>query len=135
MFFYCMNEQTASTPSTAAARRKKTSRILFEFTGKEFSIQSKENPQGLHKAAAAWLQVLKDAGKALDRDECLTKLAKLDTGTSQQPIRIIYYWKKTLVDGGWIRLTKKESAKPKAEAAPAPVPAPVAATAPTPPPA
>jgi hypothetical protein len=129
-----MNEQTVPPTSNAATRRKKTSRILFEFTGKEFSIQSKENPQGLHKAAAAWLQVLKDAGKALDRDECLAKLVALDTGTSQQPIRIIYYWKKTLVDGGWIRLTKKESAKPKAEATPATPPV-IPPTTATPPPA
>ena len=122
-----MSDQTAASSNTTT-RRKKTSRTLFEYTGKAFSVLSKENPQGLHKAAVAWLTVLQSAGKALDRDECLTKLAGLETGTTQQPIRIIYYWKKTLVDGGWIRLTKKET-KPKVEATvPAETPQPAAAT-------
>ena len=114
--------------SSNAPRRKKTSRTLFEYTGKEFAAQSKENPQGLHKAAVAWLNVLKNAAKPLDRDECLTLLTGAETGTTQQPIRIIYYWKKTLIDGGWIRLTRKDG-KPKVEASPvAEVPAAAPAT-------
>jgi hypothetical protein len=101
-----MSEQSAETAKT---RRKKTSRILFAYSGKEFVEQSKENESGLHKAACAWLNVLRTAGRPMDRDECLTALAEVsDTGTSQKPIRIIYYWKKTLIDGGYITLSRKD---------------------------
>lgn len=105
-----MNENTAPTATVTETPKKKRSSYSFEYTGKDFAVKNKENPAGLHKAAIAWLNVLKAAGKSLTQAECLSELGKLtkaDTGTTQEPIRIIYYWKKALVEGGWIRPLKK----------------------------
>lgn len=90
-------------------KSKKSSKILFTYTGKEYSVKSKECPAGLNKSAAVWLDVLKAGGKAMGRDECVDALALIpDRGTSQEPIRVMYYWKKFLAAGGWIVVTKKE---------------------------
>jgi hypothetical protein len=107
-------------------RRKKTSRVLFGYTGKEYVVKSKEHPEGLHPGAAAWIEVVKEAGKPLDRDACLAGLTLKETSTKQPAIRIIYYWKKFLVEGGWLVTSKKEH-KVK------PAPATVAAATPVPP--
>lgn len=106
-----------------ASRRKKVSLAMFEYTSKEYFVKSKENPNGLHKAAAAWLDVLKEAGRPMTRDECLAALAGRDTGTTQPAIRIVYYWKRSLLDGGYIKIFKKGETAVEASATDA-VPAP-----------
>jgi hypothetical protein len=111
------NDQTATQAPTETVR-KKQSRILFKYTGKPFTVVSKTNPisdtpdcQVLHAAPAAWLTVLKNADKALSRDECVAALAVVaetgTTGTSQPPIRILYYWKKFLTDRGYLATERK----------------------------
>ena len=85
-------------------RKKKTSRTLWNWAGKEAD-------DTIHKAAQILVNVLKAAGKPLTRDEVLAELAKQDLGTTQKPIRVLYHWKKFLKDNGFISTSQQEPQK------------------------
>jgi hypothetical protein len=62
-------------------------------------------PEDLHYCAVAIINTVKEkaAGKGFaTRDEVLDGLAALKLKTTQAPIRILYYWKKNLIDNGYL---------------------------------
>lgn len=72
-----------------------------------------KSTEGLHYCAKAIVEVLRAAGPAvmaegsptiyggIGRDAICAGLAALNLKTAQPPIRVLYYWKKHLINGGW----------------------------------
>ena len=97
--------QPTATATAPAPRRKKKSNMRLASTDKA--------TDGLHYCAKAIIDVLRTAGQpaavegtpvvynSMSRDEVIAGLAALNLKTTQPAIRVLYYWKKFLIDGGY----------------------------------
>jgi hypothetical protein len=85
------------------ATSTKKSRTLWNFAGKE--------PEStLHQDVVLLINILKEAGKPVTRDDLITALKAQNLKTKQQPIRILYHWKRYLKEKGYVTFPRLENA-------------------------
>lgn len=99
------NPAVEAAPAVAAPaqRRKKKSNMLLVATDKDTA--------GLHYCAKAIVDVLRTVGqegaqpgqfKPVGRDQIVAGLEALGLKTTQPGIRVLYYWKRSLLESGHI---------------------------------